>query len=113
MSDEGTAPEQSATGLAGFVLENRSWMQFASLLMILYAVWAVIEVFSNTFFLASNRSPSSKQAWRPTSTPTTFSATTAGGSWPPGPSSVCLDCSLNTFTAEHPWLTRPWRLLPP
>ena len=50
MSDEGTAPEQSATGLAGFVLENRSWMQFASLLMILYAVWAVIEVFSNTFF---------------------------------------------------------------
>jgi hypothetical protein len=47
MSDEDTP---SATGLAGFVLENRSWMQFASLLMILYAVWAVIEVFSNTWF---------------------------------------------------------------
>ena len=47
MSDEGTP---AATGLAGFVLENRSWMHFASLLMILYAVWAVIEVLSNTWF---------------------------------------------------------------
>ncbi|MAP79056.1 MAG: hypothetical protein CL980_03940, partial [Euryarchaeota archaeon] len=47
MSDEGTP---AATGLAGFVLENRSWMHVASLLMIVYAVWAVIEVFSNTWF---------------------------------------------------------------
>ncbi|MGB0815292.1 MAG: hypothetical protein ACPGSA_07065, partial [Poseidonia sp.] len=47
MSDEGTP---AATGLAGFVLENRSWMQPASLIMILYAVWAVIEVLSNTWF---------------------------------------------------------------
>ena len=47
MSDEGTP---AASGLAGFVLENRSWMHFASLLMIVYAVWAVIEVFSNTWF---------------------------------------------------------------
>ena len=47
MSDEETTP---ATGLAGFVLENRSWMQGASLLMIVYAVWAVIEVLSNTWF---------------------------------------------------------------
>ena len=48
MSDEETTP---ATGLAGFVLENRSWMQGASLLMIVYAVWAVIEVLSNTLSL--------------------------------------------------------------
>ena len=47
MSDEGTP---AATGLAGFVLENRSWMHVASLLMIVYAVWAVIEVLSNTWF---------------------------------------------------------------
>lgn len=50
MSDEETNPATPATGLAGFVLENRSWMQGASLLMILYAVWAVIEVLSNTWF---------------------------------------------------------------
>ena len=50
MSDEETTPATPATGLAGFVLENRSWMQGASLLMILYAVWAVIEVLSNTWF---------------------------------------------------------------
>ncbi len=50
MSDEENAPATPATGLAGFVLENRSWMQGASLLMILYAVWAVIEVLSNTWF---------------------------------------------------------------
>jgi hypothetical protein len=32
-----------------FILENRSWMSAGSMLMILYAVWAVIEVFSNTY----------------------------------------------------------------
>jgi flagellar biosynthesis GTPase FlhF len=33
-----------------FILENRSWMTAGSMLMIIYAVWAVIEVFSNTWF---------------------------------------------------------------
>ena len=50
MSDETTTPAPASNGLAGFVLENRSWMHFASLLMIVYAVWAVIEVLSNTWF---------------------------------------------------------------
>ncbi len=50
MSDDATTPAPAASGLAGFVLENRSWMHLASLLMIVYAVWAVIEVFSNTWF---------------------------------------------------------------
>lgn len=50
MSDEENTAAPAATGLAGFVLENRSWMQTASLVMILYAVWAVIEVLSNTWF---------------------------------------------------------------
>ena len=50
MPDDATTPAPAASGLAGFVLENRSWMHLASLLMIVYAVWAVIEVFSNTWF---------------------------------------------------------------
>ena len=50
MSDETPTPAPASSGLAGFVLENRSWMHIASLLMIVYAVWAVIEVFSNTWF---------------------------------------------------------------
>ena len=50
MSDETTTPAPASNGLAGFVLENRSWMHFASLLMVVYAVWAVIEVLSNTWF---------------------------------------------------------------
>ncbi len=50
MSDETTTPAPTSSGLAGFVLENRSWMHFASLFMIVYAVWAVIEVLSNTWF---------------------------------------------------------------
>jgi len=33
-----------------FILENRSWMTAGSMLMIIYVVWAVIEVFSNTYF---------------------------------------------------------------
>ncbi len=50
MSDETTTPAPTSSGLAGFVLENRSWMHIASLLMIVYAIWAVIEVLSNTWF---------------------------------------------------------------
>ena len=40
----------SPNPLMAFVLNNRSWMSAGSMLMILYAVWAVIEVFSNTWF---------------------------------------------------------------
>ena len=50
MSDEATAPAPQSSGLAGFVLENRSLMHPLSIIMILYAVWAVVEVFSNTYF---------------------------------------------------------------
>ena len=50
MSDEATTPAPQSSGLAGFVLENRSLMHPLSIIMILYAVWAVVEVFSNTYF---------------------------------------------------------------
>ena len=50
MSDEQTPPETNSNPLMSFILENRSWMSAGSMLMILYAVWAVIEVFSNTYF---------------------------------------------------------------
>ena len=50
MSDEQTSPEANPNPLMGFVLNNRSWMSAGSVVMILYAVWAVIEVFSNTYF---------------------------------------------------------------
>ena len=41
------APE--ASGMAAFVLGNRSWLNATSWFMILYAVWAVVEVLTNTF----------------------------------------------------------------
>ena len=50
MSDEATTPAPQSSGLAGFVLQNRSLMHPLSIIMILYAVWAVVEVFSNTYF---------------------------------------------------------------
>ena len=50
MSDEQTAPAGNPNPLMAFILENRSWMSAGSMLMILYAVWAVVEVFSNTYF---------------------------------------------------------------
>ena len=50
MSEEQTPPETNANPLMAFILENRSWMSAGSMLMILYAVWAVVEVFSNTYF---------------------------------------------------------------
>ena len=50
MSEEQTPPETNANPLMTFILENRSWMSAGSMLMILYAVWAVVEVFSNTYF---------------------------------------------------------------
>ena len=50
MSEEQNPPEGGANPLMNFILENRSWMTAGSMLMIIYAVWAVIEVFSNTWF---------------------------------------------------------------
>ena len=50
MSEEQTPVEANSNPLMAFILENRSWMSAGSMLMILYAVWAVIEVFSNTYF---------------------------------------------------------------
>ncbi len=50
MSVEQNPPEGGANPLMNFILENRSWMTAGSMLMIIYAVWAVIEVFSNTYF---------------------------------------------------------------
>jgi hypothetical protein len=49
MSNEQDAPQNSANPLTSFILENRSWMNPVSVLMIVYAVWAVLEVFSNTY----------------------------------------------------------------
>ena len=48
MSDEHTPPEANLNPLMAFILSNRSWMSAGSMLMVLYAVWAVFEVFSNT-----------------------------------------------------------------
>ena len=50
MSEDQNPPEGGANPLMNFILENRSWMTAGSMLMIIYAVWAVIEVFSNTYF---------------------------------------------------------------
>jgi len=50
MSEDQNPPAGGANPLMNFVLENRSWMTAGSMLMIIYAVWAVIEVFSNTWF---------------------------------------------------------------
>jgi len=50
MSEDQNPPAGGANPLMNFILENRSWMTAGSMLMIIYAVWAVIEVFSNTYF---------------------------------------------------------------
>ncbi len=50
MSEDQNPPAGGANPLMNFILENRSWMTAGSMLMIIYAVWAVIEVFSNTWF---------------------------------------------------------------
>ena len=50
MSDNETPQENSESGAIAFLLENRSWLNGLSLIMILYAVWAVIEVLTNTYF---------------------------------------------------------------
>jgi hypothetical protein len=50
MSDEETTQPNTESGAIAFLLMNRSWLSVASYVMILYAVWAVIEVFTNTYF---------------------------------------------------------------
>ncbi|MDP6235676.1 MAG: hypothetical protein QF364_07535, partial [Candidatus Poseidoniaceae archaeon] len=56
MSDEETAQGENETaqgenesGVIAFLLMNRSWLNAVSVVMIIYAVWAVIEVFTNTW----------------------------------------------------------------
>tara|TARA_B110000444_G_scaffold129775_1_gene122083 strand:+ start:52971 stop:53660 length:690 start_codon:yes stop_codon:yes gene_type:complete len=50
MSDDETPQENNESGAIAFLLENRSWLNGVSFVMILYAVWAVIEVLTNSFF---------------------------------------------------------------
>ena len=50
MSTDGTTADGNESALVAFLLENRSWMNAASMVMVAYAVWAVIEVLSNTWF---------------------------------------------------------------
>lgn len=50
MSVEETSRESNESGAIAFLLQNRSWMNGASIVLILYAVWAVIEVLTNTYF---------------------------------------------------------------
>jgi hypothetical protein len=50
MSDDETPQGNNKSGAIAFLLENRSWLNGLSFIMILYAVWAVIEVLTNTYF---------------------------------------------------------------
>lgn len=50
MSVEETSRESNESGAIAFLLQNRSWMSVASIVLVLYAVWAVIEVLTNTYF---------------------------------------------------------------
>jgi len=50
MSDDETPQGNNESGAIAFLLENRSWLNGLSFIMILYAVWAVIEVLTNTYF---------------------------------------------------------------
>ena len=50
MSVEETSRESNESGAIAFLLQNRSWMSGASIVLVLYAVWAVIEVLTNTYF---------------------------------------------------------------
>ena len=49
MSDDETPQGNNESGAIAFLLENRSWLNGLSFIMILYAVWAVIEVLTNTY----------------------------------------------------------------
>jgi hypothetical protein len=50
MSDDETPQGNNESGAIAFLLENRSWLNGVSFIMIIYAVWAVIEVLTNTYF---------------------------------------------------------------
>ena len=50
MSNGETTTEGNESTFVAFLLNNRSWMNAVSMVMVVYAVWAVIEVFSNTWF---------------------------------------------------------------
>ena len=50
MSNDETTAEGTESAFVAFLLKNRSWMNAASMVMVAYAVWAVIEVLSNTWF---------------------------------------------------------------
>ena len=50
MSVEGTSREGNESGAIAFLHQNGSWMNGASIVLVLYAVWAVIEVLTNTYF---------------------------------------------------------------
>ncbi|MDA8638445.1 hypothetical protein N9L22_01575 [Candidatus Poseidonia alphae] len=50
MSVEETSRESNESGAIAFLLQNRSWLSGASIVLVLYAVWAVIEVLTNTYF---------------------------------------------------------------
>lgn len=50
MSVEGRPQKSNESGAMAFLLENRSWLSGISLVLVLYAVWAVIEVLTNTYF---------------------------------------------------------------
>ena len=47
MSDGSEAPPNESRALIKFLLENRDMMSYVSILMIVYAVWATIEVLTN------------------------------------------------------------------
>ena len=50
MSVEESPRKSNESGAMAFLLENRSWLSGVSLILVLYAVWAVIEVLTNTYF---------------------------------------------------------------
>ena len=50
MSNDETTAEGTESAFVAFLLKNRSWMNAVSMGMVAYAVWAVIEVLSNTWF---------------------------------------------------------------
>ena len=46
---QGTKGKKEGDALVAFLLENRTLMNFASIIMIIYAVWATIEVITNAY----------------------------------------------------------------
>ena len=46
---QGAKGKKEGDALVAFLLENRTLMNFASIIMIIYAVWATIEVITNAY----------------------------------------------------------------